>query len=261
MSDLLSLLDVRTLEDCKPRGDEAHHHLGRISGCLREEWAGKKFLLSPFDADTARKFEEGHDIENRIVTKLLRDYPDLQLGVKLVAWVNLEGLIDGRLVDEDYEPRPYEFVGHPDAVTDDAVLEIKSTEFLLDRQTWERIVPTQPQDLQWHYKMQVAAYALALCRPRCIVIQQCRVSGMESVIEFDAASMRADVIARMRAFVRVNADSPMPEPTLHESTINAKTKLSWLCKYCRFARTPAFDGCEFNRKTTPVVTGRMEVSL
>lgn len=261
MGDLQSLLDARTLEDCKPRGDERFHHLGRIAGCVREEWAGFKFLLTPFDAETARKFEEGHDIENRIVTKLLRDYPDLQLGVKLVAWVNLEGLIEGRLVDEDYEPRPYEFVGHPDGVTDDAVIEIKSTEFLLDRSTWERIVPTQPDDLQWHYKMQVSAYALALCRPRAIVIQQCRVSGLQSTIEFDPATMRADVIARMRAFVRVTADSPMPAPTLHESTVNAKTKLSWLCKYCRFAKTPAWDGCEFNRATKQIVTGRMVVNL
>lgn len=261
MSDLLSLLDVRTLDDCQPRGDERFHHVAHLSGCAREVWAGFKFLLTPFDADTARKFEEGHDIENRIVGKLLRDYPDLQLGVKLVAWVNLEGVIEGRLVDEDYEPRPYEFVGHPDAVADDAVIEIKSTEFLLDRSTWERIVPTQPEHLQWHYKMQVAAYALALCRPRCIVIQQCRVSGLQSVIEFEAATMRADVMDRMREMIKVTPNSPMPAPTLHESTVNAKTKLSWLCKYCRFARTPAWDGCEFNRKVKTEVAGRMVVNL
>lgn len=261
MGDLLSLLDARTLEDYKPRGDELAHHVADLSGCARETWARFKGLQAPLDADTARKFEMGIDCENRIVAKLLRDYPDLRLGLRVALWIGLEGLIEAKIVPDDYEPLSYEFIGHPDGVTDDAVIEIKSTEFLIARSTWERIVPVAPEQLLWGYKMQAAAYALALCRPRAIIIEQCRVTGMETVVEFDPATMRADVMARMRSLIKLTPSSPKPEPTLHESTINQKTKQSWLCKYCRFSKTPAWEGCEFNRASKQIVTGRMAVNL
>jgi hypothetical protein len=260
MADLLSLLDARTLDDCQPRGDELAHHVAHLSGCDREKYGGYKGWLVPFDADTARKFEMGIDIENRIIAKLIRDYPDIQLGLRVALWLGLESEIEGKIVTDDYKPRPYEIIGHPDGVTDDAVIEVKSTEFLIAPKTWERIVPTQPEQLPWGYKMQAAAYAIALCRTRAIIIQQCRVSGKESVIEFDPRSMLADLKARIRATIKITPSGALPEPTLHESTINAKG-LSWLCKYCRFTKTPAHEGCKFNRAVKTEVAGRMLVEL
>ena len=59
MGDLISLLDARTLEDCKPRGDEAAHHVADLYGCARATWARFKGLTAPVDAATARKFVDG----------------------------------------------------------------------------------------------------------------------------------------------------------------------------------------------------------
>lgn len=235
-----------------PRGDEGDRHVADLAGCDRETWARFAGLLDPHDPDTLRKFADGHDIENRMLTAIGRHRTDLVLGARVAFSIGFDG-IEGRLVDDDYTPGPGEFIGHPDGVLDDMIIECKSTEFMVNRSAgFSRIVPTTAKELQHHYKIQAGAYALALGKKRAIVIIECRASGMTTAISFKPELYADEIKQRMRAVLDIGDDEP--EPTLHESTFN-KSGQSWLCKYCRFA------GCEHNRRAVPEVQGRESIQL
>ena len=208
------------------RGDEDQFHVSDLTGCTRAIWARltNKTLL-PFSGDRLRTFLFGFRAEDFVIDAI-RQITPVEEGV--------EALLDRFLI------------GHPDGVTDEAVLEVKSTEFLVDRQTWQRIVPRLETDLPMHYRIQASAYAIALDKPKAFVIVVCRATGMLAVIEIHPEKYRAtinDHLKRLRG-LRLNlelGDHEMPEPYLPADTINKRTGESWMCKYCSFA------ACEKNR--------------
>jgi len=195
-------------------------------GCDRATWARMqdKGPWVPFGADRLRTFTFGFCAEDFVIDAI-RQHTPIEEGVQ----VTLEGFL----------------VGHPDGVTEDEIIEVKTTEFLMDRQTWTRIVPRHPDDLSLHYRVQAAAYAIALGKHTCIVVAICRASGQMAVVEFNPEDYRVAVMQRVNRLRRlkmqmdINPDA-MPEPHLELSTINKRGE-SWLCKHC------AFTGCPKNR--------------
>src|SRR6516165_6413019 len=147
-------------------------------GCDREIWAritDQGPMLS-FGPERLRTFLFGFRAED-FVLDAIRQHTPVEEGVRAV--------LDNFLV------------GHPDGVTDDAVLEVKTTEFLLDRATWQRIVPRTAADLQLHYCVQTAAYCLALKKPKGFVIVICRATGLMAVIEINPMDYYEAVYKRL----------------------------------------------------------------
>jgi len=254
--ELIALLDQFARDLNPSRGDEQYYHVSDLSGCDRATWARFRGLLRDHDADTYRKFLDGHDIENRHLAAIARVRPDLALGLRVAMRYEF-GFIEGKIVDEAYEPKPGEILGHPDGVLEDAVIECKSTEFMTDRATWARIVPITPEQLAWHYKMQAGAYALALNKPKAIVIIECRASGKITGISFNPREMENEIKTRIRMLLGVHKDAPKPSPRLHIDTINTKTGQSWLCKYCLIPK----EHCNLNRYALPTVENRELIQI
>jgi len=251
------LLDQFARDLNPSRGDEHHYHVSDLSGCDRATWARFNGLLREYDADTYRKFLDGHDIENRHLAAIARSRPDLLLGMRVALRLDF-GFIEGKYVDEAYEPKPGEIIGHPDGVLEDAVIECKSTEFKTDRNNgWARIVPVTPKELQWHYAIQAATYALALDKPKAIVIIECRASGKITGISFNPKDYADEIKTRIRILLGIQKNSPKPGPRLHIDTINQRTGQSWLCKNCLIPKTE----CDLNRYVVPEVEGRERIEL
>lgn len=254
--DVIASLDEFIRDVHPPRGDEHLRHVSDLAGCDRETWARFKGMLRPHDADTLRKFALGFDVENAILTAIGRTHPDLILGARVALSIGLDG-IEGAIVDDAYQPRPDELVGHPDGILDGTILEIKSTEFMTERTPpYHRIVPLSADDMQHHYAIQAGAYALALGKQRVIVIIQCRASGIVSAISFDPRKYEDEIMERIRDVTAISLDEK-PQPKLHLSTINAKTGQSWLCKYCRIPKA----ACELNRYEPLVIEGREVIEI
>jgi hypothetical protein len=251
--DLIPLLDQFARDINPPRGDEQQRHVSDLCGCDRATWARMHGWLSAFDPDTLRKFGIGFHVEGHIVSAIGRSRPDLILGARVVMRVGIDG-IEGCVVSEEYQPHPWEIVGHPDGILDDAIIECKSTEFMVDRNNgYARIVPLTVADLQWHYRIQAGAYALALGKPRCVVIIVCRASGQISAISFNPKLYETEIIERMHDVLAISEEEP--QPTLHRTTINAKTGKSWLCKYC------LYEACELNTHQPVKIEGREVIEL
>jgi hypothetical protein len=224
-----------------PRGDENLLHVSDLAGCdlaTWQRWHGN--AADVHDPDTLRKFFLGFAVEDHVLTGIGRETP-IDLGVRVALWLDFEGIV-GKLVPEDYVPGPREFIGHPDGVTADAVLEVKSTEFFTQRvPPFARIVPQTEDDLAHHYRIQASAYALALGKPRAIVIVLCRASGIVTSIAFDPQRYVDEIEGRMRALLDARAAATPPHPTLHASTLNKKGE-SWLCKYCAYTACSLYRG-------------------
>jgi hypothetical protein len=216
------------------RGDEACAHVKDLGSCDRQTWARRHGFEGAFDSDTLRKFSLGFFVEDYIL-EALGVRMDLTHGLRLAMWPGFDG-IEGQIVGEDYEPGDHEMVGHPDGVGDACVVEIKSTEFLVDRTTYARILPTlaSVQEHQRHYLLQCAAYALALAKPVGILVIVCRASGKYVVLQFDPHDYEAEVMLRMiQVFETTSAAVPMPPAEPPGWSFN-KNGASWMCKYCRF---------------------------
>lgn len=255
--ELTDVLDQFIRDMNPPRGDEHVPHVADLSGCDRATGARYQGLLAPFDADTLRKFKMGNDIENDVLTAIGRHRPDLILGMRVAISIGLDG-VEGHIVDDDYVPRPDEIVGHPDGVLPELLLEVKSTEFMSERTPpYQRIVPVSVKELQHHFQVQAGAYALGLGIKRAVVIIQCRASGIESGISFDPRTMETEICDRIRAVLAIKRNGTLPEPTLHASTINAKTGLSWLCKHCLVPK----EHCKLNVRNPQVVFGRESIEI
>lgn len=242
------------------RGDEQYLHVTDLGGCDRETWARRRFFrlgyvtrlrhtgekpeyLPDFDGDTHRKFDFGFHVEHETVDGLDAVERPILTGLKTAIRATLDG-VEGRIVAEAYVPAGDELLGHPDGVAPETMLEVKSTEFHLDRKTWERIVPDLPlvKEKSKHYLLQGSAYGLAFNKPYGLLIIECRTSGKVAVVPFNPLDYEADVLARIFVAVEVTAQERMPEPSLGAWTFN--NGKSWLCKYCRFI------GCEFNRRAS-----------
>lgn len=221
-----SLIDQHSEATRDERGDEDSLHVSDLMGCDREIWArvqGKGPML-PFGPERLRTFLFGFSAEDFVIDAIRQHTP----------------------VDEDVRVEFEGFlIGHPDGVTEDAVLEVKTTEFLVDRKTWQRIVPRVEADLALHYRIQTASYALALRKKRAFVIVICRATGLMAVIEIhpemyrDMIMQRVERLRNLQRFMEFAPDV-MPDYYLDPSTMNAKGE-SWKCKYCAFA------GCPKNR--------------
>lgn len=258
---VIALLDQFARDSNPARGDEHLRHVSDLAGCDRATWARFHKLLVDHDPDTLRKFGMGFDVESRILTPLAKHCPDLVMGANVAMSIGFDG-IEGRIVPDDYVPRIDEIVGHPDGILDGAIIECKSTEFMVNRQDYSRIVPVTGKELAHHYKIQSGAYALALGKPRAVVIIQCRASGIITAISFNPKDCEKEITERMRAVLAIRAEAPMPKPTLHESTFNKKTKQSWLCKYCLFLKPRNGErGCDLNRYAPVEVAGREPIDF
>ena len=222
----------------QPRGDENHLHVSDLFGCDRATHA--RIVdndFEPVDANTAFKFRMGNDVEEDVRASFLDQYAT---GKKIAMWLDWDG-IQGQIVPEDYVAAPSEIIGHPDAIADDAVIEIKSVVlYKVMHPPWNYVVPQSEEDLSRWHRIQVAAYALALRKERAVVFEACRASGERKAIEFDPEHLRPWITNRMQEmFNNVALSVDRPEPTLHDFTLDRKGN-SWLCKYCRYA------GCEQN---------------
>lgn len=225
-----------------PRGDEGFLHVADLGGCDRETWARRRgMLVADFDADTHRKFMLGFAVEHYVIDALSDKARPILTGLRVAMRVTLDG-VTGRCVNDDYTPAVDEAIGHPDGVGHDTVVEVKSTEFHLDRKTWTRIIPTLEyvEKNSRHYLLQCAAYALALRKEHGLLVLVCRTSGLVAVIPFDPRAYEADVIHRLLDAQKATVEPAMPWPTLGDWTFNTRGE-SWLCKYCRFR------DCSFNR--------------
>jgi len=225
------------------RGDEQHLHVADLGSCDRETWARRHAFTPPdflpgFNAETHEKFEMGFDFE-RHVFEALGD--DVATGVRVAIRIDFKGHVIGRVVDESYEPEPDEVVGHPDGVADDTVLELKTTEFRMDK-AWKRIIPDEGYLYAHsrHYLLQCGTYALALGREYGLLALKCRTSGKKALVQFNPLVYQDEIVARIRQARRNTHNGTMPWPTLGEWTFSTKGE-SYLCKFCHFK------ACTFNR--------------
>lgn len=212
----------------KDRGDEAHAHVGDLGFCRRQTWArrnGKRF--GKFDTQTLFKFWAGLAIEAYLCDRANESISVLR-DLRIAMWPG-PGAIDAKLVGEEYEPTPFEMIGHPDGVTDDAVIEVKSTEFFKQaRPPYARIPPTwdRVRTKQRHYVYQVCAYALALKKPYAVLIIVDRASLERVTFRFDPREFEDNVRNWM---VSVLADTMRGEPEPE-----AAPPEDWQCAYCRY---------------------------
>ena len=239
---LADAIDEYTLLLFPPRGDERHAHVKDIGSCDRQTWARRQGNEEKFDADTLRKFVLGFACEDYALAAAA-SRQTVTTGVRLAMRPGFEGVV-GRIVGADYIPTEFELVGHPDGVLDDAVVEVKSTEFLTSRNPpYERIIPTLETVVakQFHYVLQTAAYALALNKRWGVLIIVCRASGKKTVLRLDPLQFERDVLSRMvEVLAYTGRDRPMPPAQPPAFSFNGKG-VSWMCKHCRF-----FD-CEKNQ--------------
>jgi hypothetical protein len=248
VEELYTDLDRHAIETTPARGDEHALHVADITGCDRATYARIVFGdQEPVDRHTAYKFELGNQTE--AYAKAAHRHRNWQMHSKVVMYLDWDGL-HGRFASEDEIPDPDTgmILGHPDAVATDAVIEFKSTEFFqIPHPPWSRKVPQTEDEIPVQYRLQCAAYALALGKTQCLLAVFCRASGLEYYITFDPEHYRKRIEDRIPQMLNAMRSPSLPLPQLPDWSIN-KRGTSWLCRYCRFA------GCQAN--VNPYVTVR-----
>lgn len=210
------------------RGDEAHAHVGDLGFCKRQTHArrsGKR--MGKFDTETLWKFWSGLMLE-KFVAEAVGKRMEVLRDVRIAMWPG-PGRIDAKIVGEEYVPLAIEMIGHPDGVTQNAVIEVKSTEFFKQQKPpYARILPTidRIKNNQQHYVYQTAAYALALQKPHAILVVVDRASLKYVVFRFDPRDAYKDVRDWMIA-VLADTEPGQPEPA-------PRPPKQWMCAYCRY---------------------------
>lgn len=218
------------------RGDEDVPHVSDLAGCDRETWArrnGEPMLGT--DTATRVKFDLGHAVEaimERLLVESLPGYT-LERG-RRVEHGGIVGHLDFLLIPAEG--------GAP------IVVEVKSTTFFPKRQKDGSYKRELPDEAQYHYRLQAAAYASMVGAEDFCVLVICRDSGM--VAEFWAkAAQYADVLARRTeaVFGTTGPGEPMPpaEPPSYAEGRNG----NWKCKYCRYSL------CERNENVQALAVG------
>lgn len=204
-------------------------HVSDLADCSRAVWAKRNGkALEPFNDDTIRKFHMGLDIEERV-------------GKSLAMLENFE-------VERQYVHRLGATIGHSDFLarckTDpnrSFVLEIKSTTFYpkLVNGKRTRVAPKE-SEVQWHYRLQAAAYAMSVDFSRFCIFIVCRESGMVAECWYKTEDYRDAVTTALEEKVALTGiGDPMPPAEPPIETYNAKG-VSWRCNYC------SFSACEKN---------------
>lgn len=203
---LLELIDAyyNVKEDRSPE----ELHVSDLAACKRAVHARRSGEpLIPFDTPTRVKFDLGNAVED-LAAKWFIAAMAFERGVV----VDLDGI-----------------EGHVDFVGPDSVIEVKSTTFFptMDPRTKKRI-RIAPTEAQHHYRIQAAAYALALGKPRFCVLIVCRDSGLIAEIWHRAVDYAEEITQLVREYTRETHPSqpaPPAEPPEHIA--------KWACKYCR----------------------------
>lgn len=238
----LSLIDAIErwhAENDGERGDGHLPHVSDLAGCDRETWArrnGEPML--GHSVDTRIKFALGHAVEAHMAKLLCESLGDewtFHQGERVVLWRDENGVGGGVLLDDE-EPAPGSVVGHVDFTLrrpgDVIVVEVKSTTFF-QRRTAAGYVRTPPDEAQYHYRLQAAAYAVALQAEQFCILVVCRESGQ--IVEFwhrtaDYLAQVEDAVARVLANTEPGVEAPPAEPPAYAETKNG----NWKCRYCHF---------------------------
>ncbi len=208
--------------------DDVALHVSDLGDCSRAVWArrnGKVQLTN--DSDTLRKFDMGLDIEDRVgaALRMLDDYVIVAQHV------------------HDLEIRGASAEGHSDFIcrhmTDHSksfIVEVKSTTFYPKQVNGKRTrVAPKPDEVQWHYRLQAASYALEQGFTRFCVLVICRESGMMAECWYkteDYADEVRKMLAEKYALTKVGA--PMPEANPPIQSLK-RDGTSWRCRYCKFS--------------------------
>lgn len=207
--------------------DNISLHVSDLGDCSRAVWARRngKDLLS-HDDDTQRKFDMGNDVEDRVGAVLSE----------------LEEYAVERQYVHDLEIRGDHAEGHSDFVcrslidpSQSFIVEVKSTTFYpkVVGKKRVRVAPTA-SEVQWHYRLQAASYALEQGFARFVLVIVCRESGMMAEHWYKTADYADAVRAALKEkalLTRVGA--PMPDAAPPAESFNYKGE-SWRCKYCPF---------------------------
>jgi len=221
--------------------DNTALHVSDLSDCSRAVWAKRNGqALEPFNDDTRRKFDMGIDLEERVgrALDLLEDY----------------------VIVRQYEHHLGVAIGHSDFICrhktnpkHSFVVEVKSTTFYPKLVNGKRFrVPPKKDEVQWHYRLQAAAYALEQKFTKFVLVIICRESGMLAEHWYDTKDYEDAILAALDEKTGLTAvGDPMPAAEPPAYAYNAKGK-NWRCSYCTFST------CEKNEN--PAALDMIEVA-
>ncbi|SRR5258708_243255 len=207
-------------------------HVSDLADCSRAVWAKRNGkAMEPFDDSTRRKFDMGIDMEERVGKAL--------------------DLLEGHEVERQHVHHLGDAEGHSDFLVRHKtepkrsfVVEVKTTTFYPKMVAGKRTrVEPKADEVQWHYRIQAAAYALECGFPRFCVVIVCRESGMMAEYWYetaDYANYVVDALAEKTALTQVGGPMPPAEPP--KESYNYKGE-SWRCKYC------SYSACEKNENS------------
>jgi hypothetical protein len=233
-------LDAFAVAQHPARGDERYLHASDLGKCDRETWARRTAhpkYDGRIDANTARIFSEGYEIEDRVLKGLNAAGAGFERGVRVAASIHGFASIGGAVVGEAYVPEARDVLGHPDGVNEDTLLEVKSTKTFYGGPPTLRDVEAQSKQ----YLLQSSTYALALGKPRGLLIVESKATGEQSHLPFDPRAYEGDVVRRIIEAQYTTTLDVEPPPTLHPWTYR-RDGTSWLCDYCQYF------GCKFNTR-------------
>jgi len=208
-------------------------HVSDLSDCSRAVWARRNgIVMEPYNDDTYRKFDMGLDAEERVGKVLDR--------------------LTGYVIERQHVHHLGDSIGHSDFLAvcladpqKSFVVEVKTTTFFPKMINGKRTrVEPKKEEVQWHYRIQAASYALDVNFPKFVLIIICRDSGMMAEHEYNTEDYREyveEMLAEKANLTKLG--DPMPPASPPKETFNHKGK-SWRCSYC------SFSACEKNENAS-----------
>lgn len=203
-------------------------HVSDLALCTRQVWARRNDLMSDDDdVDNFLQMRFGLDYEKTMCAAL-----DVA-GIRYDYQVPIEGTILG-----------YKLVGTADFVFDDAVLDTKTTVFwsgYVGRGDEKRKTTKIPEEPKMSYRIQTAAYAMALGKSRYGIHVACRATGKRANFWYDTAALAPMIGKRIVEIQETGVDDPEPVDARPPWYTYNEDGTSWQCKYC------SYSACELNR--------------
>jgi hypothetical protein len=207
--------------------DDAALHVSDLALCKRQVWARRNQLTETFiDLDNYIQMQLGLKYEEIVCAAL--DAAD----VKYEYQVPVKDPIFG-----------HKLIGTADFVFEDAVLDTKTTTFWSgyvgkgDARKKQVKIPEEPK---YGYRVQAAAYAIALGKPRYGLQVVCRASGRRVTFWYETSGMASVIGKAVVDMESTTTSDPEPvdaKPPWYTEDADGK---SWQCGYCPHA------ACELN---------------
>jgi hypothetical protein len=223
-----ALLALQEKQNREKHWDDAALHVSDLALCKRQVWARRNQLTETFiDLDNYIQMQLGLKYE-----QIVCDALDAA-GIKYQYQVPVKDPLFG-----------HKLIGTADFVFEDAVIDTKTTTFwsgYVGKGDAKKKTTKIPEEPKMGYRIQAAAYAIALGKPRYGLQVVCRASGKRVTFWYETAGLASVIGKAVVDMESTTAEDPEPidaRPPWYTEDADGK---SWQCAYCPYA------ACEINR--------------